>query len=235
MSSVTLFNLLGNATTGGTWSRVSATGPAAPNTYNGSIDFATPTLFASGSYVYRYTVTVNSVTATSDVTVIWQGVAPDRVNDTCATAFEIGGTANTTKGFEVIVEDDNLDNCPVVKAPNVPNPTDYPAAWNQGTYSGDLWYKFVFPNRSFPYIITIALDSTGFTEDAAEGFALQLKKNVSNSSCASDVEVTSVASNKDGKQLSVTFDVAASQSYTLRFRVASIKQGKFYINLKMYC
>lgn len=230
MSSVTLFNLLGNATTGGTWSRVSAAGPAAPNTYNGSIDFATPTLFASGSYVYRYTVTVNSVTATSDVTVIWQGVAPDRVNDTCATAFEVHGASALL--YDATVEDDNLDNCPVNKTPTVPNPTDYPAEWNQGTYSGDLWYKMLTPTKAIPYMLVIEVDSSTFNDDGAKGIGLQVFTNTGNTSCASDVSYKSVTTSVEGQKAVVSMQIAAGQSYTIRFRVASVVKGKYYIMIK---
>lgn len=66
-STIILFdNLSGTPSTGGTWARISSTGPAAPSPYNASIDF---TGFPDADYVYRYSVTSGSVTHSSDITV----------------------------------------------------------------------------------------------------------------------------------------------------------------------
>lgn len=232
MSAIVLYNSLDNATASGTWTRVSASGPAAPITYNASIDFVST---APGSYVYKYTVTSSGVTDESTVTVVWQGLAPNRVNDTCTTAFDIAGTNVSTKSFEITVEDDNLDDCPNTKVPSIPNPLDYPTEWNQGTYSGDLWYRFIVPSRSLPYTVTIELDSTGFNDDAASGLAMQVYTNTGNTTCASDVLFRSLASQAGGKKLLLAMDIAAGQSYTIRFRVATLVKGKYYIILKSSC
>ena len=229
MSAIVLYNSLDNATASGTWTRVSASGPAAPATYNASIDFVST---APGSYIYKYTVTSSGVTDESTVTVVWQGLAPNRVNDTCATAFDIVGTNVSDKSFEIIVEDDNLDDCPNAKVPSIPSPLDYPTEWNQGTYSGDLWYKCIVPSRPAPYLLTIDLDSTLFDNDAATGLAMQVYTNLTNSACANDVVHSNLATQAGGKRLLAALNITAGLSYTIRFRVASLVKGKYRIILK---
>ncbi len=125
-TTIILYDQLTSADTGGTWSYVGTTTPfpPAPNTYNGSIDFAG---YSPGLYVYRYTKTTSGVTATADVAITWQGSSPARINDTCTTAFEIPGTL--VKPFTIVVADDNRGICPDQKAPSLPSPADYPAQW----------------------------------------------------------------------------------------------------------
>jgi hypothetical protein len=156
MAIVTLFDLLGDPkSTTGTWTRTSATGPAAPGTHNGTID---TTAEPEGTYTYDYTVVSGSCNDVSTVSVT-KGVPKNRTNDACVGAsnvfFPVPGS------FSIIPAQDNLDNCP-----GDPAPTDsgvaLPAAWGGGPFTGDLWYKLTGPNLGgTPPTYTLQVTITG--------------------------------------------------------------------------
>jgi hypothetical protein len=232
-TTIILYDQLTSADTGGTWSYVGTTTPfpPAPNTYNGSIDFAG---YSPGLYVYRYTKTTSGVTATADVAITWQGSSPARINDTCTTAFEIPGTL--VKPFTIVVQDDNRSICPNLKAPSLPSPADYPAQWNQGTYSGDLWYKLYLPAKFYNYMLEITVDSSTYSlTTAAQGVALQVYKNTLSANCVDDELFGSITASKTNKSCTLKVPICADLATLVRFRIASITPGNYNITTKVIC
>ena len=227
------YNQLSNADINGTWSFVGTqvSYPAPPVTYNGSINFNT---YTPGDYTYRYTKTTNSVTHTSDVTITWRGSSPVRINDTCSTAFIVPVIPD--KLFTVTIEDDNRNTCPDAKAPSVPNPSDYPATWNQGTYTGDLWYRVQVPSKPYVYAFELEVTSVSYTDDsAALGLAVQVFKNTTGDNCVNDTSVISVASTPNSKSCKIRVDIQANTSQLMRFRIASITAGYYQVIVKTIC
>jgi hypothetical protein len=232
-TTITLYNQLTGADIGGTWSYVGTQTPypPAPNTYNGTVDFAG---YTPGLYTYRYTKTTSGVTSTADVAITWRGSSPARINDTCSTAFEIPGTL--VKPFTIVVQDDNRSICPDLKAPSIPSPTDYPTQWNQGTYSGDLWYKFALPVRNYNYTLEVSVSSANYSDAiAAKGIGLQVYTNSTSTNCANDVSIAAVTSAKNANSCTILIPIASGQSPLVRFRVASITTGNYNITIKSNC
>lgn len=232
-TTIVLYNQLTNADINGTWSFVGTqvSYPAAPVTYNGSVNFNT---YSPGDYTYRYTKTTNGVTHTSDVTVTWRGSSPPRQNDTCATSFSIPVVPDRL--FNIVLEDDNRDTCPDAKAPSIPNPIDYPATWNQGTYTGDLWYSVQVPAKPYSYGFEVELNSTSYTDDQAGlGLAIQVYKNTTDQNCANDVSVLSASSQPNSKSCKVLVNIPANVGQLMRFRVASTKAGFYRLIVKTTC
>lgn len=232
-TTITLYNQLTGADINGTWSYVGTTTPhpPAPNTYNGTIDFAG---YAAGLYTYRYTKTTSGVTATADVAITWRGSSPVRTNDTCTTAFEIPGTL--VKPFTIVVQDDNRALCPDLKAPSIPSPTDYPAQWNQGTYSGDLWYKLSLPVRTVSYVLEVSVSSANYSDAiAAKGIGLQVYTNSTSTSCNNDVAFGAVTSSKDANSCTILIPISSGQGPLVRFRITSITTGNYNITVKANC
>lgn len=138
--------------TTGTWTRVSATGPQPPATYNANITFAN---VASGSYIYRYTVTNGLCTSTADVTVVWSLLQP-RPNDDCLNALPLPLPINYVSGLYTT---DNLtlrSQCPNFAAATASaNP---PAQWGAVTVY-DLWYKIDLPSPpDVSYLLSVTID-----------------------------------------------------------------------------
>lgn len=224
MSVINLYNQLTNARPGGTWTRVSTGGPAAPALYNGVVDFYN---YLPSDYVYRYSVTYNNVTDTSEVTVSWQGVAPDRVNDICDTAKYISGVEDP--GITATISDSNLADCPNLKAPTIPNPIDYPTVWNQGTYTGDLWYYMKPGQRDLIYTVNIVVDSINYTNGAA-GFAIEVYTS-NTFDCDPKTLIGRQVANKNSDELKYSFLIAPGTSPYVFFRVVSITAGEYDITV----
>jgi hypothetical protein len=235
-SIVVLYDFLGDADTTGTWSFVGTqtSYPPAPSVYDDPVDFSG---YDPGIYVYRYTVTVSSVTHTALANVVWQGDTPARTNDVCADYFEIPGTTIPNTAFEVVVEDDNAYRCSVLTLPSIPDPGDYPANWNQGVYTGDLWYGFKLPPKGSVYNIGVLISSEDFTDDlAARGFAVQFYSNTeSGFDCTDDVDIWRPAAIRTSRRLNTSLQVLSAQDVLVRFRVVSITPGKFTITLTTTC
>ena len=232
-TTIILYNQLSNADINGTWSFVGTqvSYPAPPVTYNGSINFNT---YNPGDYTYRYTKTTNNVTHTSDVTITWRGSSPPRQNDTCSTAFIIPVTPD--KLYSVVVEDDNRNTCPDAKAPSIPSPSDYPSTWNQGVYTGDLWYMVTVPAKPYTYGFEVEISSVPYVDElAATGLAIQVFKNTTSQNCANDVSVLSAASQPNSKTCKVLVNIQANAGQLMRFRVASVKPGFYQLTVKTSC
>lgn len=224
MSVVNLYNQLTNARINGTWTRVSTSGPTAPVTYNGTVDFAS---FPAGNYVYQYTVTVGSVVDTSQVTVAWQGIAPNRVNDICDTAKFISGVEEP--GTTATLSDANDADCPNRKAPNTPSPSDYPATWNQGTYTGDLWYYIRPGTRDLIYTVFLDVNSNNYAAGAA-GFAVEVFTSTT-FDCDPKTLIGSHVADKTSTQLKYSFLIAPGTDPYIFFRIVSITAGDYDISI----
>ncbi len=234
-STIVLYDELADATTGGTWAYTGTLSsyPAAPGTYNGSVDFAT---YDAGDYEYTYTVTSGAITHSSTITVAWGGDTPERVNDTCEDYFNLPGTNLANTSFIVIAEEDNRYECGVMASPESDDP-DYPGSWNQGTYTGDLWFGFKLQPRSTDYDIQVEVSSESFSDaDAAKGLAIQFFSNtVSGFACENDVDIWRVTSIRTSKKLTTSLQAAIVVETLIRFRVVSITPGKFRIQLTSNC
>lgn len=232
-TTIVLYNQLTNADINGTWSFVGTqvSFPAAPLTYNGSVNFNT---YSPGDYTYRYTKTTNGVTHTSDVTVTWRGSSPARQNDTCATAFNLQNA--TGKLFDIVVEDDNRDTCPDAKAPSIPSPSDYPSTWNQGTYTGDLWYECKMPLKEYTYTLEVDVSSVEYTDTiAALGLAVQIYSNTISTNCSDNVSVVTGASLKSSKRCKLIYAIPANTSPLIKVRIASTTPGFYQVRFKTIC
>ncbi len=135
----------------GTWTRVSATGPQPPATYNANISFAN---VASNSYIYRYTVTNGLCTSTADVTVVWTQVAP-RSNDNCTSALPISMPLTYVSGTYQSDGNSLAGQCP--NKPSATASASPPAQWGAGTFY-DLWYVISLPLHSETYQLSVSID-----------------------------------------------------------------------------
>lgn len=138
----------------GTWTRVSATGPQPPATYNGNISFAN---VATGSYIYRYSVTNGLCTSTADVTVVWTQIAP-RPNDNCLNALQILMPLNYVSGTYQSDGNSISGQCP--NKPSATSSANPPPQWGVATVY-DLWYRVDLPAPTPPdqsYQFTVFVD-----------------------------------------------------------------------------
>ena len=120
-------------TTGGTWVHT-GTGPAAPVTFNGTIDF---TGFPDGVYEYTYSVNVG-VGCTPTATVSYDiGTGTVAVNDVETGAIELDWPYNQLS--TIIQDPTNVSQCStglVTLSTNIA----IPATWTPNNPSNDLWY-----------------------------------------------------------------------------------------------
>lgn len=228
-STIVLFDQLTGAETGGTWSRISASGPAAPALYDDSIDFAGEDV---GYYTYRYTVTDSIVTDTADVVVYWQGDAPARVNGECADSTLITGTMYPP--FVVSTTDNNSGSCGP-KGQQVPSISEdpVPTNWNQGTYTGDLWYSFILPAQASTYTLIFELSGTPFGSSGIYGPAMAVYVSALDGECGDKVIAGSIAGNGGSQRVSITVVVPANTERYVRIRVASLDDSTGSFNLSV--
>ena len=207
-------------TTGGTWTYVGTLSPAPspPGTHNGSIDFDT---YASGEYVYRYTIPSGH---TADVTVNWQGVTVAPINDDCDGAIFISGL-QICPGTATINGDNRADCENHIKAPTDSGETA-PASWAAPAYVGDLWYKFTAPVCQNAYQVSVAVQGSGTTSDAL-GVAIQAFRG----DCDTLVPITDSGSQSNSNYTAIQFQVPALQAELYYVRVVSVTAGTFSLQL----
>lgn len=213
------YNLLTGANTGGTWSYVGTVSPnpAAPGTYNGSIDFAG---YAAGTYTYRYTVTSGALSDTADVDILWNGVSVAPVNNACAGATMISGLQTCPSNTVFLTT--NAQNCEqLLQAPTDSGVTE-PASWIY-TYGGDLWFKFIPPVCSASYQVQVQIQSI----DTAAGFAVQVLRGT----CNALESVVDSNSSVNATSVGVEVFVPAIQAIQYFVRVVSVTPGAFSITL----
>lgn len=157
MSVINLYNQLECTSVGGTWTRISATGPAAPNTYNGTIDL---TSYPTGLYQYRYT-TLQSKTV--NVTIEWKVDGIDRTHNIYTGAVTIPIT--TISAISENYVDNNLDYCTSdYNKPTLTSTTlfDLPAYF-PNNISGDLWYQILLPVCKEAYEVNVSVQKQNTT------------------------------------------------------------------------
>lgn len=149
MATVTPYNdLEGAKTTGGTWTKISGPGPAAPGSYNGTMNFTGTT---DGESVYEYEVTASTCTHTTQLT--YNSITPDpRTNETCATAQVIFGS------FESHYND---ERCPGLAAPTNSG-VAAPTGWS-GT-EPDIWYRFYIPTTASNTDYEVVIDGSPYSD-----------------------------------------------------------------------
>lgn len=222
-STIVLYDQLEGAATTGTWSKVSGPGPAAPGTYNGTIDFA---MTSNGVSVYRYTVTSGLVTTTADVTVTWNPDLQVRPNDTCTTATVIPGTNSAV--FSILYPDSNAQSCELGLLPPTDSGETEPANWIYTPYSGDLWYQFTVPALANAY--TVYVSALG-SPSTSRYLAMQLFVDAVGTACGSKTEKWAGSTN----QYDITGEVQipANQQSIVRIRIVTKSgyEGDFNISL----
>lgn len=142
--------------TSGTWSKISAGTPAAPGSYNGSVN-VTPT---NSPHHFRYTVGSH----TADV-IINVGTYITRNNEDCSGAEDIYyiGNGVTSGAYNIDVR----DKCP--GSPEVQKSGEgEPAVWTNAFPStgGDLWWKFTQTSNTDDFIL-FEITGQGYGSDGA--------------------------------------------------------------------
>lgn len=216
-STIILYNQLGDgASTSGTWSRVSPSGPPAPSAYNSSIDFSG---YAVDDYVYRYTIG----DSTADVTVDWQGVAPARVNGTCDTAMYLTGVEYPP--FVITVSDTTMNTCgPKGQQEPSDSESPVPTTWNQGTYVGDLWYSFLFTAQPSLYTLMFEVSGEAYGSSGVYGPAIAVYTSAPEDDCASKVQAAQLAANGGNQEVRVPVIISAETDKLVRVRVSSLNE-----------
>lgn len=193
-------DLQGDAkTVGGTWTKISGPGPAAPVLYDDSIDFAAT---ADGQSVYEYEVTSSTCTHTARIT--YNSITPlARVNDTCDAATTL---------FSSSVVHYNDERCPGMVAPT-DSGVGAPSGWSSA--EPDLWYKFYVPTspsvKTYEFIVDGASYIDGITQPMAAIYS---------GACGALVEEDSNVGASHTVSTNVTVAAVATPMW-LYFRVAS--------------
>lgn len=170
---ITLYNeLQGTKTTGGTWTRVSATGPSAPGTYNGTIDL---TGYASGIYIYRYTVTSSGKTTNSDLSINWN--TPPTVHNNNCTGATLIATHTLTRSGETEVTGLSISNngtCADATDSTLDATTALPTQWGV-TATADNWFKVRLPQgNTSPFEVIVSLVTDSYGEQGVEDIMVAL-------------------------------------------------------------
>lgn len=227
-STIILYDQLSSsgAETGGTWARVSPTGPTAPAAYNDPVDF---TGFPYLDYVYSYTKGL----ASALVTVSWRGDTPARINSNCASSTFI--TADPVPPpYEISISDDSAYVCGIHQVSGGQE-LPLPSSWNQGTYSGDLWYVFTTAGRNSVYLIQIIVDGTDYFDQGIYAPAIEIFTHSTSGDCIDNVQVAHQASNISSQLVSATISIPGdSTPRVVRFRISSVSgyEGKFDVTIK---
>lgn len=231
-SIVTPYNIIdtnspSTPTTGGTWTRKSATGPAAPGVYNGTLDFSA---FASSEavYCYEYSVTSGGTTDTASVNFI-MNPAEIVTNETCATATALN-LALATGSTAVLNNVEMEANCPGSVGATDSGVAN-PASWSISASSVDMWYSVTIPASATEYTFGITVSSTNFTD----ADALKYPKIALYSDCTPAIISSTNATNERTATLfrSETTTPVSATTFYIRVGAESGEEGKFNITLEM--
>lgn len=221
-----LYDQLTGATTGGTWIFDSGPTlhPAPPGTYNGSIDFSG---YASGVYVYKYTVGGTS----SFVTVTWSGDGSPRLNEFCNGAYSLGGF-NTSPFNSSTVADDSRGPCDTGLAPPIISTRPNPNSWSQAsvTYSGDLWYKATVPSCSLGYTVNVTVSAVGYA-NPAKGIALEVYTACPGDNCGVSIASQSTSSNLMQTSVQAAISIPPTHLIDVYIRVVSQQSGQYDVSI----
>lgn len=225
-STIVLYDQLTGAQTGGTWARISSSGPSAPVAYNDSIDF---TGTASGDYVYEYTVGSSK----AQVTVNWT-VTPDRNYTTCSNAFYIN--SGQPPPYKYTIQDDSRESCGDVTISS-DQETPLPGKWVYTPYSGDLWYFFLTNAKDTAYPILFTVDGDSFPDTGIKGPAIEVFTYDTSETCADKVQITQAAASPGKGSISASITIPANTTKIVAFRVTSPSgsEGEFNIEIEGKC
>lgn len=227
----TQLETLNNTTlsTTGTWTYVGTSGsnPAAPGTYNGTLDFssATPGL----PYAYRYTVTNGSCTDTADITftILEQIIVQNTI---CSKATILPGVATDTSNTDyTFFEQSNKDSCPGIAAPTF-SAIAIPANWQSASaldYAGDLWFR-IDVNTTVGGSIIMSVDSQSYGANSMRFPNLAIY-----SDCAGTLSESFSVTNAYYLTTGIA-SVSSSTNASFYIRVASLlgNEGKFNLNVE---
>ena len=198
----------------GTWTRVSVAGPQPPATYNANISFAN---VATGSYIYRYTVTNGSCTSTADVTVVWTQIAA-RANDECLGALPLPLPFTYERGF---FQTDGLTFAG--QCPNFAQATasaNAPAQWGAGTFV-DLWYVVALPPHDQDYQFSVTIDGQQYGQQGVISPRIAVYTNCNT--------LLSAASPVSGQNTNITQTITTPQTLYIRVGRTSTSPSNFSI------
>ena len=213
MATVTPYNdLTGEKTISGTWTKISGNGPAAPGTYNGTLNFTGTT---DGISIYDYTVTSGGCTHTSRLT--YNSITPNvRTNDDCAGSFTLV-TSSTITLY-------NDERCPGLAAPT-DSGVGAASAWSSA--EEDLWFKYYIPTSASPVDLEVIVDGSPYADGINQPMLAAYSGN-----CGALVEIDSGVGTSS--QVSVNFTVSgASTPLYIYVRLASTaaNAGQFDITI----
>lgn len=221
MSTINLYEQLECTSINGTWAYTGTTtpNPAAPSTYNGTIDF---TGYATGIYEYTYTTPGSK---TVKVTVDWIADGVDRIHNVYTGALTIPIT--TISNINEVYTDNNLDYCD--NGFNKPTTTST-AIFDLPTYfpsniSGDLWYQILLPVclEAYEVNVTISSDLVGV------GLIIHTYYPDINITAAKLVKASNY--NNTGTVVSASFGVDAKARVISFIRVFTTSLCNFSINI----
>lgn len=226
-STITLYDQLTGATTGGTWTYNSGPlpNPSPPGTYNGVIDFAG---FAAGNYEYKYRVTAPGLEHEAFVLVSWTGDGEDRLNEGCETAYNLGSF--NVSPFSGVASDDSRGVCVTGLLEPTISGLAIPGEWGSVTYGGDLFYKIKVPSCTVGYTVTVTVSGATYP-NPAKGIALQIYTACRENDCGVATRQASAAGNMMQTSISAAILIPAASGQTLYIRVASQMLGQFDVTV----
>lgn len=228
---VTPYNLIdanspSTPTISGTWTRKSATGPAAPGVYNGTLDFSS---FAGSEavYCYEYSVTSGGTTDTATINFVMDPYE-SVINETCAasTAVSLSLTQGSTGSITNIEMEQNCPGSVGATDSGVANP----ASWSISGSSVDMWYKVSLPLSADEYTFAITVSSVNYTD----ADALKYPKIALYSDCTPTIIDSTNATNERLATLyhSETTTPVSATTFYIRVGAESGEEGKFNITLE---
>lgn len=212
MATVTPYNdLTGAKTTGGTWTKISGPGPAAPGVYNGTLNF---TGTSDGESIYEYEVTSSTCTHTSQIT--YNSITPSaRTNDACAGAFGV-----STSSIALY----NDERCPGMAAPTL---SGIAAASAWAGAEPDIWFKYTVPTSSIDVDLEISIDGSIYSDSI-----FQPMLAVYSGTCGGLVEEDSGVGSTNYVSCNVTVTaVSTPEIIYIRVASAAANAGQFDLNI----
>ena len=227
-TTITPYDELGGLTTGGTWTRISASGPAAPAVYNDPLDF---TGQPNGAYIYRYTVTSGSTTHKADVTINWTGTLAAPYNNVCTGARPLGVPGVVPFIVENNIPFYNDEQCELGYEAPTDSLVAKPASWGAGPFGGeDTWYILYVPAHTSTYSVGVTVDGSAYGSEGVYQPCLQIYTGLVTDTCSS---YSLAHSTSVGTDQSVTgFVVMGPTAGLIWVRVVSYTAGKFDITIE---
>lgn len=229
---ITPFDSLTNASTGGTWTYTGTTNPApaAPGTHDGTLDFTGFT--KDVAYEYTYTVTNGSCSDATKLTInaYDHTVTP---NFLCSKATLAPITPTTQDVSYTYTNQDNSSTCPGPSAPVFDSSIAIPAQWEsavEADYAGDLWYSIAV-NTAASATVTVEVNTSTYA-----GEAMTYPNLAIYDSCNTGDLLNAYAPGPTQFFTNGRIDISGATSNTYYIRVASLlaNAGKFNLKLNFF-